>query len=84
MRVIRKYPTSPSFQIEVSIDAQILDVQLQREQPYLWVLENDESPKEIIEFVSIPTGGLIETKKPLGYIGTYQQGGFTHHLFRVF
>ncbi len=82
MRTILKYPidTTPCREIEMSLNAQILCVQLQNNIPTLWALVETEEPKRIFDILTYYTGSYWIDEKGQ-YIGTYQLAGLVHHVF---
>ncbi len=82
MRTIWKYPidTTSCREIEMSLNAEILCVQLQDNIPTLWALVETEEPKRIFYILTYYTGSYWIDKKGQ-YIGTYQLAGLVHHVF---
>ncbi len=73
-------------QIELPINAKIVDVQVQYEKPCIWVLLNPtEKMKEIHLIKIFGTGHLIREIDGLVYIGTFQLygGSFIGHAFAL-
>lgn len=88
MKHILKYriETTDLIIIEMPKNAQVLDVQVQHGNPVIWVLVDDEQPKEKRIFEIYGTGNFIEKSKDFAsrkYIGTYQlfEGNFVGHVF---
>lgn len=85
-KVIWKFPftVTDSIRISMPIDAEILAVQTQSNQPCIWALVNAEHKKEDRYFQVIGTGHPIESD-PGKYIGTFQlhNGGLVFHLFEL-
>ncbi len=84
--VIYKYPITPEFTLELPCNYKILDVQVQKGSPVLWVLQDNK--KVVLEphkFVCIPTGHPIDNVTGWKYIGTFQVdgGSLVFHLFEV-
>ena len=73
-----------SFDIQMPIGTEILALQTQNDNPFIWVLVNpDEKNTEIRKFETVGTGEIIEETNDKKYIGTYQsQGGLL--VFHVF
>ena len=87
MRIF-KYPIKPGdyVEIEMPIGAQVLDVQVQHNQPCLWALVDPELPKEKRYFRFAGTGHPIkEDLSQLSHIGSFQllEGALVFHLFEV-
>jgi hypothetical protein len=85
-RRIFKYPVEmrDHFQISLPEGADILAVQVQRDQPVMWALVDPEKPLTQRWFRVAGTGHLIE-EDHLGHIGTFQlyAGDLVFHLFEV-
>jgi hypothetical protein len=84
MRIF-KYPApiADLLSIEMPAKAKVLTVQLQRGEPQIWALVDDDGSLVPREFRWVGTGrGLGE---PLGeYVGTLQiEGDFVFHLFEL-
>lgn len=85
MKQVWKFPVqlSGAFTLTMSVDAQVLDVQLQRGSPQLWALVDPDGPKEERLFAVFGTGHII----PPGvtYVGTFQlfDGDLVIHLFEA-
>lgn len=86
MKTIHKYPLRPSDSTLLSIPegAQVLCVQVQHDQPYIWVLvESDRHPESRL-FRMVGTGHPMpeEVKE---YIGSFQLlgGNLVFHLFEI-
>jgi len=75
-----------SFILEMPKDSKILSFQLQKENPQIWAIVDDENDeKEIREFKLLGTGLSFGKEKLVGYefIGTIQMydGDLVLHLF---
>lgn len=86
MYTIYKYPfeINDEFTLEMPASAQILSVQIQRNQPVLWALVNMDKPKQLRKFRIYGTGHPIrQDRMSIVYIGTFQlyQGDLIFHLF---
>ena len=89
MKTIYKYPipTDGLVEIEMPIDSQILTVQIQNGNPFIWALVDTDKPKELKTFCLFPTGCEMEmfNKMDRFYIGTFQlnDGAYNYvlHLF---
>jgi hypothetical protein len=69
-------------QVLMPLGADILCVQVQHGQPFLWALVSDENVSEPVTIFTHGTGH--ETSEKIGrYIGTYQlqDGAFVGHVF---
>lgn len=72
MRTIYKYPIRPDLlNLRLPVDAEILCVQTQHDQPYLWVLLDKEAPLIDRRIAVYGTGHTMNTD-PRQYIGTFQ------------
>lgn len=85
MRKIYKYPVEVADiqTILLPLGAQILTVQEQNGQPYIWAIVDTETDSEPRRFRLYGTGHNIETDNVLKYIGTFQLlcGRLVYHLF---
>jgi polyribonucleotide nucleotidyltransferase len=86
MFTIYKYDlqTTGLQEIEVPINSRILCVQVQYNQPKIWILVDlDEKQRETINIVIKGTGHKINDVAGLNYIGSYQleSGNFVGHVF---
>lgn len=85
MKKIYKYPVEVADvqTILLPLGAQILTVQEQNGQPYIWAIVNPETDSEPRRFRLYGTGYNIETDNVLKYIGTFQLlcGRLVFHLF---
>lgn len=85
MRKIYKYPVEVADiqTILLPLGAQILSVQEQNGQPYIWAILDTETDSEPRRFRLYGTGHNIETDNVLKYIGTFQLlcGRLVYHLF---
>lgn len=84
-RAIYKYPfnVSDRFTILMPSDAQILDVQVQGEQPCIWALVTPGAEPEERTFRVIGTGHPYPDEPEMTHRGTFQLlgGAFVGHLF---
>ena len=81
MLTIFKYPISVQENlIELPVGAEILTIQLQNGEPYIWVkLDDEELDIEEHSFIVVGTGwNLGEIGN---YLGTYQTNGLVWHVF---
>lgn len=85
MITIWKYTlnVTDSFSIEMPVNARILCVQTQDDEPVLWAIVNPESPTEVRAFSIYCTGQPDLEMAGKSYIGTFQLllGEFVGHLF---
>jgi hypothetical protein len=81
MKTIYKYEIKASLnQLSIPEDAEILTVQMQGDNPQLWVLLDTEKEKIYRYFMPFPTGGDMENilkgqydqKNLHAYVGTFQ------------
>lgn len=61
--------------------AEILTVQLQNQQPYLWAVVNPEHETELRKFEIHGTGNPIAAFAERRYVATFQQPPFVWHVF---
>lgn len=90
---IHKYgiPIDEEFSLQLPEGADILDVQVQNDTPYIWAMVDTEKPGEQRHFRVIGTGNPIKPfevhKYRRGYkhIGTFQManGQLVWHLFEA-
>ncbi len=66
--------------------AQILTVQVQAGNPYLWALVDPNAPKAEYHFAIFGTGYPVSPDLALAYIATFQQyeGKLVFHVFEEF
>lgn len=68
-------------------DGEILDVQMQGEDPRIWAIVDPSTEKETRQFVVYGTGHEIPDHVSMQYIGTVQMqssiGGLVWHVFEV-
>ncbi len=81
---IWKYKLSPNCDIIMPVNAEILTVQVQRDEPKLWVRVTPTNELETRHFEIYGTRHKI-TKDNLKYISTFQinNGTFVFHVFEV-
>jgi len=86
MKTIHKYPLAIEAELVVMlpVEAQILDVQFQRNDLCLWALVDREAAKEPITLRMLGTGHHVELKPDAQYLATVQQygGTFVWHIFK--
>jgi hypothetical protein len=87
MKTVWKFPLASTVvtKLQLPVGAQVLTVQMQYDEPQLWVLVDPQAPKEERRFQLVGTGHEFEPQGALKYINTIQvQGGlFVFHLFEV-
>lgn len=87
-RHIYKYPVRVgAFTLELPRDAEILSVQVQDAQPYMWAIVAPDASLMSRQFEVFGTGHpIITAAEDLIFIGTFQLygGTFVGHLFEVF
>jgi hypothetical protein len=83
MKTIHKYRLYNT--IALPEGAQVLTVQLQEDEPYLWALVDDFNPFEKRNFQTVGTGWDLEARAYSNrvYIATFQQNGFVWHVFEI-
>jgi hypothetical protein len=85
MKRIYKYPIPVNDQITLELPkgSEILTIQMQKSEPFIWVLVDIDQLKEERYFYLYGTG--MKVKPGLKYIGTFQMlnGGLVFHLFEV-
>jgi hypothetical protein len=83
-RTIWKFPLDVTDEQLVSMPAvaEILTVQAQGDQPYLWAMVDPAQPRQFREIVTRGTGHPVPDR-PGTYVGTYQLhgGGLIYHVF---
>ena len=86
MKKVLKYPipTYDHFGIELTVGAEILTVQEQLGDAFMWALVDLDAKLEMRRFRFAGTGHTIEENN-LKYIGTFQlqNGAFVGHLFEI-
>jgi len=85
MKSIYKYPfdVESNFEITMSINSQILSVQVQNNIPCIWALGETGNAAVTRQFILFGTGHPIYNSDELKYIGTFQQDEFVWHLFEL-
>lgn len=85
MKRVYKYPVEIADvqTILLPIGAQILSVQVQGGNPYIWACVNPSAESEPRRFRLFETGHNIESENCLKFIGTFQLlgGRLVYHLF---
>jgi hypothetical protein len=94
MKTIYKYEIKAGLNIiDMPYSAEILTVQTQEKNSYIWALVDTEHPNEARSFFTFGTGWDMEKElanhnkviKPYKYIGTFQlpDFGLVFHLYEV-
>ena len=88
MKVIYNYPVEvqSEFSLDIPENAEVLCVQTQHDNPYIWVLLDTSDDSIERNFSVVPTGQeILWTDKQARYIGTFQlsDGFFIGHLFEL-
>ncbi len=85
MKRVYKYPVKIDDiqSIDLPQGAQILSVQVQDGNPYIWACVNPSEESEPRRFRLYGTGHIIECENLLRFIGTFQLfgGRLVYHLF---
>lgn len=83
MITIYKYPLKTSNTIELPEGAELLTVQIQNGEPYLWAKIDTDAPKEIKSIICVGTGHPIKFDGK--YIATFIMPdlGLVFHAFEV-
>jgi hypothetical protein len=82
MKVIYKYilDVNREQSLELSIDSEILSVQMQGGNLCLWAMVNEELPK-VKRNIHIYGTGITIHEDNLQYVGTVQDGDYVWHVF---
>lgn len=87
MLKVYKYaiPIVDEFYLELPCGAQILSVQVQRNQPCIWALVNPQEHKKSRRLFRFAGTGHPISSANLLFIGTFQMdnGAFVFHLFEM-
>jgi hypothetical protein len=83
MKTIWKYKLNivSDQRISMPVASEILTVQVQDEDPYLWALVDMDSLTEFRDIEIFGTGHPIDSIHTRKYIGTFQLNGFVGHVF---
>ena len=85
MKTIWKYPLESGKNIiSLPWDNQILTVQMQNGEPYVWVLLDPKEKTYPTLLEVYGTGHTIEDSQSKHYIGTWQDGKCVWHLFKTY
>lgn len=81
METIHKYKIVGSCEIEIPIHFRILTLQLQKGEPFVWLLVDTDMPKKRVMFHVIVTG--VQVPNNTAYVGTFQLdgGNLVYHVF---
>lgn len=85
MQIIWKYKIEAEYVQEIALheDYKILTLQMQDNNPYIWVQGDKSKEKKIVEFRCIPTNSEFDDS--IGdYVGTFQIQDFITLVFHVF
>ena len=83
---IFKYPVEiGKFTIKLPKDFRILSVQMQRDNPFMWIIVDTETDMIEVDFITRGTGHEFEETEQ-DFVGTFQMAGgsLIWHLFRLF
>lgn len=84
---IHKYPLThaPIQAVAMPKGARILSVQLQRDEPTLWVLCDPSAPSAPRRILTVPTGGYTNPSEKIEHLATlqYSSGAFVTHVFEI-
>lgn len=87
MLTVFKYPLPIDDIVTIGLPegAQVLTVQVQKGEPYIWVLEDTVQPLRPRHFRVARTGHPLQPGFALRYIGTFQMdgGAWVFHLFEI-
>jgi len=85
MKTIWKFPfkVQGHFELDMPGGAQILDVQVQRDQPCMWAMVDPAARPVKRRFVIVGTGHPIHQMEGWPHVGTFQEAGgaLVWHLF---
>lgn len=79
-QVIWKYPVKPEMTLDLPMNAELLTIQMQGNEPMLWVRLTPIEHKEQRRFRAIPTGEAFVGDR-LHYIATFQVDNLVFHMF---
>jgi len=80
-KVICKYSLD-NESIYVPDNSQVLCVKLQEDVPYVWILEDICDEVNLLQFEIVGTEEEFDDKNK-EYVGTYMDGSFVWHVFKV-
>jgi len=89
MRTIYKYklPVGDEFALEMPAGAEVLTVQMQDDQPFIWALVNTDHSPQLRQFLVLGTGHDCSDTRicATNYVGTFQLlgGRLVFHLFEA-
>jgi hypothetical protein len=84
MKTIWKFKLGPVAVISIPAKAEVLCVQLQRDEPHMWVLLDPAEPRVDRQFFTYGTGrDLSPERAKATYVGTFQTygGNLVFHVF---
>ena len=84
MKTIYKYPLPKRtyFTLSLPQGAEILTVQMQGDEPYLWAVVETDAPLQYRYFRMVGTGHPFSDEHAR-YISTFQTGPFVFHIFEL-
>jgi hypothetical protein len=86
MKTIYKYPIEITDKqtLPMPVGANILTVQVQNGNPFIWAMVDTEAPIEGVAIIVYGTEHPIDESLNLEYIGTFQSNGkcFVFHVFK--
>ena len=86
MKRVFKYPLSIAGEttIEMPKGANVLTIQVQRREPYIWAMVEDDAPMEARAFCVRGTGHTFNGREGR-YVGSFQllDGDLVFHLFEA-
>jgi len=86
MKTIYKYSLAASDwqTISVPVNAQILTVQTQYNEPFMWALVDTDNDMRFVKIDIYGTGHPIDTEHQREYLGTFQMDGgiLVFHVFK--
>lgn len=87
MKRIYKYPIQITDEqiIQMPENAEILHVNIQHNQAFIWAMIDPEEDEEDVEIRVYGTGHPVQECKELSYLGTVfiQNGDLVFHVFKV-
>lgn len=88
MKTIYKYPIEITDKqtLPMPVGANILTVQVQNGNPFIWAMVDTEAPIEGVAIIVYGTEHPIDESLNLEYIGTFQSNGkcFVFHVLKRF
>lgn len=84
MRIWKYIMKDYDFSVKMPKGAQVLSCQMQGDLPSIWILADEDAPKEVRRFIGVETGKKIETfSEKIKFIDTIQDEGTVNHIFEV-